>query len=193
MLHIVLIRPGSTDYDVEKRVQGSLSVPLNEQGNGEVAQLAKDLKDQGIQVVYAPASEPAQQSGTSLAKALGVKFKKLDKLQNLNHGLWQGMRVEDVRQKQPKVYKQWQEQPENVCPPEGEMLSDAEDRILVAMNKLLKRHKEGTIGLVVPEPLASLVRRLVLHGELGNLWKAAGGHGSWEVLDVEPEKILATH
>ncbi len=43
-------------------------------------------------------------------------------MQNLNLGLWQGMQVAEVRHKQPKVYRQWQEQPENVCPPDGEMI-----------------------------------------------------------------------
>ena len=69
------------------------------------------------------------------------------------------MLVEDVRHKQPKVYRQWQEQPENVCPPEGEMLSEADERVRAALVKLLKRHKEGVIGLVLPEPLLSLARR----------------------------------
>ncbi|MFW6124696.1 MAG: histidine phosphatase family protein, partial [Pirellulales bacterium] len=164
-----------------------------EQGSDEVARLAEDLRGQGIQMVYAPASEPAWQTGLSLAEALAVKFKRLDRLQNLDHGLWQGMLVDDVRQKQPKVYKQWQEQPENVRPPEGEMLGDAEERIRAALSKLLKRHKTGTVGLVVSEPLASLVRRLVVHNALGNLWKATGSHGNWEVLDLQPENLMAVH
>ena len=107
-------------------------------------------------------------------------------MQNLDQGLWQGMHVSDVRRKQPKVYRQWQEQPENVCPPDGEMLSQAQERIRAAMSKLLKRHKEGVIALVVPEPLATLVRHFIKQDELGDLWKAIGGHGYWEVLEVEP-------
>ena len=35
------------------------------------------------------------------------------------------------------------------------------------MTKLLKRHKEGVIALVLPEPLASLVRRYFDHGRVG--------------------------
>ena len=56
-------------------------------------------------------------------------------MQNLNLGLWQGMQVSEVRHKQPKVYRQWQEQPENVCPPDGEMIEQAEQRIRTVMNK----------------------------------------------------------
>ncbi len=191
MLRIVLIRPGSTDYDQQQRIQGALDVPLNEQGNCEVAQLIDQLKQQGIETVYAPPCQPAQQTGKAIAEGLGVKLKKLDRMQNLDHGLWQGMLVKDVRRKQPKVYRQWQEQPENVCPPDGEMLSHAQQRVRATLTKLLKRRKQGTIGLVVPEPLASLVRRFIHQDELGNLWKVTNGHGQWEVLEIEPEEVLA--
>ena len=101
------------------------------------------------------------------------------------------MLVEDVRHKQPKVYRQWQEQPENVCPPEGEMLGQADERVRNAIVKLLKRRKEGVIGLVLPEPLLSLARRFITHGALGDLWKAPNGHGRFEVLDVDLDEVLA--
>ena len=190
MVRIILIRPGATDYAQQGRIQGTLEVPLNEEGTGEVARLTEELRDQGIQAVYAPPCEPARQTAQAIAKALGVKFKKLDRMQNLNHGLWQGMLIDEVRRKQPKVYKQWQEQPQNVRPPEGEMISQAAARVRAAMTKLLKRHRQGAIAVVVPEPLASLVRHFFLHGKLGDLWKVNNGHGRWEVLDIEPNEVL---
>ena len=191
MLQIVLIRPGSTDYDVQERIQGSLDIPLSEQGLAEAAATAEQLRDKGLEVIYAPVAQPPLQTAELIAKALGIKRKKIERLQNLHQGLWEGMLVEDVRRKQPKVYRQWQEQPENVCPPEGEMLAEADGRVHAAVAKLLKRHKEGVIGLVLPEPLRSLARRFVAHCELGDLWKAPNGYGRIEVLAVDPEEILA--
>jgi len=189
MLEIVLIRPGCTDYDLQGRIQGNLDVPLNEQGSAEVMRVLEEVRGLGIEVVYAPPCEPALQAAQLVADALGVKPRKLDRMDNLNQGLWQGMLVEDVRLKQPKVYRQWQEHPENVCPPEGEMLVDAAQRVDAAMAKLLKRHKEGVIALVVREPLATLVRRFFDHGELGDLWKAIEEHGCWDLLTVNPAPV----
>jgi phosphoserine phosphatase len=187
MLRIVLIRPGSTDYDQQERIQGTLDIPLNDKGTAEVSQMLDQLRDKGIAGVFSPPTQPSQQTAEALAEGLNVKYKKLDRMQNLDHGLWQGMQVSEVRHKQPKVYRQWQEQPENVCPPEGEMLSDAQERVSAALTKLLKRHKEGVIAIVVSEPLASLVRRFFTHEELGDLWKALGSHGRWEIIEVHPE------
>lgn len=187
MLQIVLIRPGSTDYDEQGRIQGTLDIPLSERGRAEVARLVEELREREIEAAYAPASEPAEATARALAKGLGVKFRKIERLANLNFGLWQGMSVEDVRHKQPKVYRQWQEQPENVCPPQGEMLSEADERVRAALGKLVRRHKECTLAVVLPEPLLSLARRFLAHGELGDLWKPALDPAGWELLQVEPE------
>ncbi|MGW8256488.1 MAG: histidine phosphatase family protein [Thermoguttaceae bacterium] len=191
MLQIVLIRPGTTDYDLQDRIQGNLDIPLNEQGMADATRVAEELRSQGLDALYASTSEPALQTAKTLARSLGLRLRRLDRMQNLNHGLWQGMTIKDVRYKQPKVYRQWQEQPELVCPPEGEMLSAAEERVQCAMLKLLKKHKEGVVGICVSEPLLSLVRRFFVGGELGDLWKPKNGYGCLEVLRVEPEELLA--
>jgi len=190
MVQIVLILPGATDFDAQHRIQGNLDVPINEQGAAEVARMTDELTGRALDALYAACGESAVQTATTLAAAFGLKVRVLDKLENLNQGLWQGMLVEDVRLKQPKVYRQWQEHPENVCPPEGEMLGDAVERVESILQKLLKKHKAGTIGLVVAEPLASLVRRFITHGPLGDLWKAAAEHGRWEILDLQPQVLV---
>jgi broad specificity phosphatase PhoE len=192
MVQIVLILPGSTDFDAQRRIQGNLDVPLNEQGAAEVGRIAEEIRPLNVAVVYGACCEPAAQTAKVIAKALGVKVRRLDRLNNQNQGLWQGMLVDEVRTKQPKVYRLWQENPECVCPPEGEMLGQVADRVEAALTKLLKRHREGVVALVAPEPLASLVRRFVHHGVLGDLWKAGAEHGRWEVLDVNPEALVAS-
>ena len=167
-------------------------MPLSSQGASEVARMVEQLRGLGMEVVYAPCCEPAKQTAEAIAEGLDIKLRKLDRMENLNHGLWQGMPIDEVRLKYPKVYRQWHEQPELICPPDGEMLAEATERVEQAMTRLLKRHKEGVVGVVVPEPLAQLVRRFFDHGELGDLWKAMDQHGRWEVLTVEPRTLVHT-
>jgi probable phosphoglycerate mutase len=105
-------------------------------------------------------------------------------LRNLNHGLWQGKLIDEVRTTQRKVYRQWQEQPLTVCPPEGETLESARQRVQQAVDKVLKKHKSGVIAVVVSEPMATLVRCYLSHCQLGDLWQAETSCGSWEMIDV---------
>ena len=192
MLRIILARPGSTEFDEQRRIKGTLSIPLSEQGMRQAAATAKAFLDEKVEVVYTSPCEAALQTADALAESLGLKVKQLDKLQNLNHGLWQGKLIDDVRKRQPKVYRQWQEHPESVCPPEGEMIDAARQRVQATLAKLLKKHKDGVIALVVPEPLASLIRCDLSGRELGDLWQAECTCGSWESIDIQPEAVAVS-
>jgi broad specificity phosphatase PhoE len=193
MLQIVLIRPGTTDYDEQGRILGTLDIPLSEQGNRDVERMIEELRPHSISAVYCGPCQSADQTATAIAHALDVKLKKIDNLKNIDHGLWQGMLIEDVKRKQPKVYRQWQDQPEIICPPEGEMLSHAQERVQSALSKILKKHKEGTVALVVPEPLAGVVQGQLLRREIGEFWKTSAVCGKWEVIVSEPQGVVQTH
>lgn len=185
MLQLLLIRPGATEYDRQGRIQGTLDIPLCEDGRQQVESLVGEVRTAGPAAVYSSPCQSAEQTAELLAAGLELKVKTIDKLQNLDYGLWQGMLVDDVKTKQPKVYRQWQEQPETVCPPEGETVAVAKQRVAEGLKKLLKRHKnDPAVVIVAPEPVASLVRHLLMQQELGDFWNAAGGCGSLEVLDL---------
>lgn len=185
MLRILLIRAGATEYDQQGRIQGTLDIPLSEDGRSQVEALVNELGVQSLDAVYATPCQSAIQTAETIGGPRDLKPKTLDMLKNLDHGLWQGMLVDDVKKKQPKVYRQWLEQPETVCPPRGETIRDVEQRVHSVVAKLIKKHKsEGTIALVVPEPLTSVVRHVLRHEDLGDLWNQADG-APWELIDVE--------
>jgi len=190
MLRIVLIRPGSTDFDEQGRIKGTLDVPLSRNGTSQVARTVSELVELPIETIYASPCQPAQETAEAIAAASGAKVRRLDRLRNLDQGLWQGKLIAEVRQKQPKVYRQWQDRPETICPPGGEMLAAAEKRIREVMEKLIKKHKTGVVALVVPEPLASLVRRYLTDSELGDLWKVECEKGQWELFEIERHSVV---
>lgn len=184
MLEVLLIRPGSTIFDAEGRIKGSLDIPLSEIGLEQAAKLAESLAPVKLDCLYVAPSESAQQSAQKIAETNFCKQKTLNCLRNLDHGLWQGKLVSEVKRLQPKVYRQFQEHPGDVCPPEGETIQSAIDRIQSTLTKLQKRHRDGRIGLVVPQPLASVVRFVLTGGSLGDLWKAELDFGTYEVLQL---------
>ena len=185
MVQILLIRPGTTEFDQQGRVQGTLDIPLCEDGRQEVEAMVGQLQKQPIHVVYCSPCKSAMQTAEALGQAHDIKVKAVDKLENLDHGLWQGMLVSEVKTKQPKVYRQWQEQPETVCPPQGETLGTAKQRVQAALAKIMKKHKsDGLLALVVPEPLASVVRHVLRQDEWGDLWQCSSARAKWELIDI---------
>jgi len=160
MSTIILVRPGSNDFDEQQRIQGTLDLPLNARGEQQVRQILQDLHSVPLDVIYASPSEPARTTAARLGEELGVPVKELDDLRNICHGLWQGLHFEEVRRKHPKVFKQWQEAPDTICPPEGEMFADAFARVRDALVKPLKSKKKN-FAIVAPEPLATIVACIV--------------------------------
>ncbi len=188
-LRVVLIRPGATEFDEQGRIKGTLDIPLSISGAEQVTRTIEELANISIDAVYASPGESAQQTAAALAASRGLKVAKLDQLRNLDHGLWQGKLIEDVKQRQPKVYRQWQDHPETTCPPQGESLDSARKRVRASLQKVMKKHKQGVVALIVPDPLASMVRCFLDQGELGDLWKAECDSCRWELIDIVPERV----
>jgi phosphoserine phosphatase len=155
MSTVILVRPGCTDFDDQKRLQGSLDIPLNERGENQLAQVVLAIRDLPIEAVLTSSCEPCFSSAEALAKALDVPLKKKSKLENLDQGLWQGLSIAEIRHKFPKVFKQWEDAPETVCPPEGETVTEGVTRIESVLKKPLRKY--GTFVVVASEPFASLI------------------------------------
>ncbi|MCU0960265.1 MAG: histidine phosphatase family protein [Pirellulaceae bacterium] len=187
MVRIVLVQPGATDLDDQGRIKGSLDIPLSVTGAEQVARTVRELAAAPIEAIYAAKCQSALQTAEALARDRGLKVKVVAQLQNLNHGLWHGKLIDEVRQTQPRTYRHCREFPELVCPPEGESVQAARERARRAVTKLLKRHRAGTIALVVPEPMASVVRGLLQADEpLDDLWQAETDTADWKMLEMHP-------
>ena len=186
MLEVLLIRPGATTFDEDGRIKGSLDIPLSPQGIQQAEAAAKSLAGMKIDCLYAAPCESAQDTARYIARRTGWKQKNLECLLNVDHGLWQGKLVEEVRRLQPRVYRQFQEHPESVCPPGGETLSAASARVEHVLAKLKRKHEGHRIGIVVPEPMASIVRCHFLGGTIEDMWKSETDAGTWDLLVVDP-------
>lgn len=159
MSTIVLIRPGCTNFESESRLQGTLDLPHNKRGEEQVKKLLADIQCLDIEIIFASPCEPARGLAEELGQEFGVPVKVVEDLNNLSFGLWQGLCIEDLKRKHPKVLKQWQESPESVRPPEGETVSEAESRIQSALERPIK--KEMPCAIVVPDPLFTLIASIL--------------------------------
>src|SRR6478672_4258080 len=189
MVQMLVVRAGSTEFDEQRRIKGTLDIPLSEAGQGQVGRLIADLHEAKITHVYASPCRSAQQTAELLAADHKLKVKTIEELQNLDHGLWHGKLVDEVRVSQPKVFRQLQDHPETVCPPQGEPVGVAVERVRLLISRLIRKHKSGTVAIVVPEPVATFVRVALSDVELGDLWKAECTGGGWQMIDVQPEKF----
>src|SRR5947207_15931354 len=154
MVQMLVVRAGSTEFDEQGRIKGTLDIPISDAGQGQVGRLIADLHAMKIDHLYASPCRSAQQTAELLAADHELKVKTIDELQNLDHGLWHGKLVDEVRVSELKVFRQLQDHPETVCPPQGEPVGAALELVRAAVSRLFRTHRTGTVAVVLSEPLA---------------------------------------
>jgi len=156
-LQIVLVNPGATEFDAQGRIVGTLDVPLSDSGIEQARSMAAELSGLKITAVYSGPCLAAQQTAVEITADSRVRPRVEAKLKNVDMGLWQGRELEELKSNQPRFVRQWQDNPEKVCPPEGETLMDVRPRVDAFLKRISRKHKSGVVVVVVADPLASVI------------------------------------
>lgn len=184
MFRIVLVRPGATDFDDQGRMKGCLDMPLSDCGREQVERVATELAGVELNGIFTSPCQSARETANRLATGRSTRVKVIDCFRNIDHGLWHGKLIDEVRRNQPRVYRQGQDSPTTVCPPGGETIQAAQERVLKALRKLVKRSASGVIALVIPDPLASVVQSMLEGEEMRDLWSAETDAAQWELIEA---------
>lgn len=184
----IVIRPGETEFDVQHRIQGALDLPLTERGRSQIQEIVKELRGREIEVIYTSPNEPAFSTAKTLGEVLDIPVQSVPGLGNVHLGLWQGMCVDEIRRKQPRVFKQWEEQPEAICPPEGESCEDVYHRVSRGLKKPMRR--DEPFAVVASEPVATVILSVLRGTEPKFCGPDAceAGRPLVEIVDSEPHR-----
>jgi len=148
---LYLIRHGETEDAGLRRYKGHLDVPLSERGIRQMEAVAKYLKMEDgkgkmedITGVYCSDLKRAIQSAEIIAKPLGLKPVVVSELRERNFGQWEGMTFEEIAKKWPDTFKAWAEDPLRHSPPGGESTLEVRERVIDALDKILKELQSGS-------------------------------------------------
>jgi broad specificity phosphatase PhoE len=197
---LVVIRSGATDYEMQGRIRGTLEVPLCEQGIKEAEQVACQLACDLPEVLATSGDSAARETARIIGRRLGLEPKLLAGLANLDLGLWQGSRADEIRCRQPRLHRQWQGNPWTVTPPEGETLDTACRRVETVVERFLRRTVCRTVALVLPDPLDRVVRWMGMGKPVGDLWRRASNEpgvqliplaGQWRTVVGQPGQVAS--
>ena len=180
-----MVRPGATEFDDQHRIKGSLDMPLSERGLKQVTLLTEELAEVKIKTIFTAPDESARQTAELLAEGRDSKIKIIEAFRNVDHGLWHGKLIDEVRRNHPRVYKQGIDTPDDVCPPEGEPIHQARQRVAKAVKKCLRKGGDGVIAMIVPDPLAAVIDSMISGEEMHDLWASETDNASWNLIETE--------
>jgi len=186
MCQLIVLREGLTRWEVERRLRGRVDVPLTPEGEAEAKGSAPAVAALTPVAIYHGPDQAGCQTADLVRGEMDVPVRELDDLAEMDLGLWQGLLAEEVKQRHPRVYRQWLEEPERVAAPEGETVAEGKERVEKLLRVVSARHPQDTVVLVVPPLLGALLRWALGAGELGALVRGTLEGSPWQTYEVEP-------
>ena len=186
---VLLVRHGRTSANVERRFAGKMNVPLDAHGRNEAALWATRMRDEEYAAIYSSNLIRARETAAYLGEPVPV-----DSLQELDQGVLEGKRFEEIDPALLPFFEAWKEDPTDVCVPGGESLGACRDRALKGLNTLLQDHKPGPPVIVVTHQMvmASLVLT-ALELPLRFVPLVKHGNTAMDLLGWTPEQGLRVH
>ena len=157
---ILFVPRAFTELDDQNRICGSLDLPLSYEGIAQANEWAKSLEGVEFDSIVAASGVADKETAKILKGKRRLKIRVVSSWQNLDHGLWQGKCIDDIRENCNKYYRQWQESPESVAPPNGETVGELIARVEPAFSKCLKKRAGEIFVVVAPQPLLGVLRQL---------------------------------
>lgn len=197
-LRLLLIRHGETNWNREGRFQGTMDIPLNENGQAQAGKAREFLKDVEIHFgVTSPMSRPKETAEIILQAHPQVTLDTHPQLEEIGHGLWEGKLESEIEANFPGMLKQWQAQPETVQMPEGENLQQVWDRANQAWDEIVAQYsaKSNQVGVVVAHDAINKVILCRLMGlQPKDIWAVKQGNCAVTVIDylkgAESEPVI---
>jgi broad specificity phosphatase PhoE len=167
---ILLIRHGNNDFVGQTLVGRMPGIHLNQEGQDQVARLAKRLSNVKLSVVYCSPMERARETAAAFE---GIPFHISEELNEINFGDWTGLTFEDLQRRPEWDY--FNRNRASATIPGGESLIQVQQRMLRKAEEVRQHHKGETIAFISHgDPIKALIAHYIgmdlghlLHLEVG--------------------------
>ncbi len=146
-MDIILARHGETEWNAGEVFRGRADIDLNETGRKQVKRLGEYLNETNVEAIYSSPLKRALNTAKAIAGHHHLVVEVTPHLNDLNFGEWEGLQVEEVKQKYPRPFELWATRPEKVRLPGGETLEEVRERAMKVVNGATVSHS-GNVVLV---------------------------------------------
>lgn len=164
MTLLTLVRHGQTDWNFQRRIQGSTDVPLNETGRDDARAAAAALADRPHHAIYSSPLLRAQETAEIIARELGLHEPLLvPDLREREFGEGEGLLVTEYLDR----FGDW-----FVNPPGAETLDEVRDRAFDALHQIARDSRRRSAPMaesVIVVTHGGVLSSLLRHASSGSL------------------------
>lgn len=132
---IILIRHGTTAWNLEKRYLGHTDIGLLPEAKQELSSLREQCSDITFEALYCSDLLRCQQTLAHIASPQTGQAKLDPRLREIDFGQWEGLTYDQL--KDNPQYRDWIDAPQEVTPPNGEPWKAFAERIDLFMEECL--------------------------------------------------------
>lgn len=155
---IYIARHCKTAWNLEGRLQGKIDLPLCEEGTNEAHKNAAQIKAVGIDRIVSSNKKRARQTAQIYGQLLHIPFHVSPNLNELDHGAWEGRRINDLMADPRLHYADWVKNPESVRIPEGsETVTYAQRRIIDSIRDFAELYRNEIILFLTHKHISALL------------------------------------
>jgi broad specificity phosphatase PhoE len=120
LTRFALIRHAETEWNREKLIQGQNDSPLTKYGEDKARKWGQFLKGNGLERIISSDSGRAMETASLINLSLNIPLISDPRLREQDWGLWTGMRLEEIKDKERETYGEQLKAGWAFKPPEGE-------------------------------------------------------------------------
>lgn len=184
MTHLYLIRHGETDWNVEGRWQGQADVPLNARGREQIARIANALANAGLSAIYSSDLSRARETAQRLAEVTGLSVQYDPRLREIHQGEWQGLLVTQIQARYGEQFQRRKENPLTVAPPGGETVQEVRDRVVSAVEDIVRAHPSQRVAVVSHGFALAVIQVHFLKLPISAVWSQIPANDEWRELEI---------
>ncbi|SHJ80272.1 histidine phosphatase family protein [Tepidibacter formicigenes] len=166
-----IVRHGQTQWNIEGRTQGQGDSKLTEKGKEQAEKLAHKLVKYNIDYIYSSDLGRTIETSSIISSVLQKEVEYNEGLREINFGKWEGLTIEEIKNRYSDIYKIWRNAPHNALIPDAENLTALKERLLKCINYLNKKHEKSNILLVSHGMSIKVLLLSLLGSDLSNLYR----------------------
>ena len=122
-MKIYLVRHGETEWNVLRRVQGSMDAPLTENGIQQAKNVAKRLAKVDFAAAFASPQMRAYRTAEKIvAEHPAITLQKEPSLREFSFGDWEGHKLDEMHLEEPEKWDCYQRTPSLFTAPHGDCM-----------------------------------------------------------------------
>jgi alpha-ribazole phosphatase len=145
---IFLVRHGEVANANERCYNGHYDVALSPEGLRQMLSVADRLRDKPIKAVYSSDLQRASKGAKIIAERHSIEPIPIKDLRELNYGIWEGRRLDEIRRLYPDDVLNRYNNIENYRIPGGETLLEMRERVLSSVNNIIESHRGNDVVIV---------------------------------------------